>query len=1639
MVRQPIQWRRISSQTIALVQKNCLVFYTSPIATIVRALLLPLIVTLVLCYLKYLGMIIEETTDYGIATKSTPIKDLADAMKAVSKQKLVFVLNGTTTGDVEPVMNGILALPGMQDMNLEIINDGNGLYDACKQTLKGQSDCYGGVIFSTFNKTNVEYSIVLDATITGGGSGNWRTGETALSDRLLPLQWAISSVIGEYPLIAKPSTQAWAGFFGPNVYNSRNFGAQSINNPEKSAFWLQMVATEIGPLFFLILIGVVYHLATFVAMERETSIAELMVAQGVSIVPRILSTFSSFFGLYFPGFLFSSIVMTQVLFTRTSDILMIFLTLLAGVSLIMGSHFLGSFFGKANLAGLYSSTLCFALALITLAATMTVEEQTAQIAVLALLFPPATWATLIEDIALREVGAKPFSLSRMAKDPENPFRKVQYIDGYLYIVFFIVQIVFFSAGTYLVERRLWGVTRNFERIEATSDVAVRCTNLSKTYLGKRRWYWPFSRKGKTVVAIDNFDLEVKKGSVTFLLGPNGGGKTTTLKCIAGMVSMDAGSQLQLNEAGAILGVCPQANVFWQGLTVQQHIKIWRKLKTAVDENTVADDDDVVAECDLLEKVNAPAGTLSGGQMRKLQLAISFVGGSKVCCIDEASSGLDPLSRRNIWNIIQKGHSRRTVIVTTHFLDEADILADHIAIIYRGKLVCEGPATSLKSRFGNGYVIRSSNAPDGNSMVYQMSNSAESTIKLLELEGMDNDNTYDVAFPTLEQVFLKVTSDTAIHSHGGDGFVGDEETTTVIGEKIYALENRDAVDINLEVAQSIGFVRQVQALFMKRYILLQQKAGWISYGINLIIVIIIAAALVKFHHDFDPLQTCQENHDSFRDPVGSNMSEYDYDAYYPVLDRPVVSSLYAYDDQPQALLAPAAAWSGPTQHELYKSIIGPLLVHGAYGPYEDAGVNDTVMNDLVSSSQQFFAGLDDIVTQITNFSGRSYNGFGIYSPTPETATLLYSSQESSYSLDQYSQIFNLITNRISNSSTSGGTARETAVSFRSMRYPRSTPNPLSLPISALIILAFICATSISVIYPVYERVNNVRALHYSNGVSPAALWLGYLLFDAQFILIQSVFAWGLLFAGPLSKLYFESGYVLGIFILFGIATYLGSYLLSLFVKKAAFAVAAGIHIFLFLMYLVGYIVNEAVGDGWTTYETYSALQYGLGLSSPAANLARALWIATNSFRSLCGKYGDGLAPPGSYERYGSPYVNLIIQILFLTTAIGLYEYGSADWLRRKVKPSRLHYIIDSGDGAATAPSEVEKNGMVATEASQELLNVSRVSKFFGKISAVENASFSISSNETLALLGGNGAGKTTVINMIRGELRPNFGDIFVDGISVLRTPHKARRQIGVCPQDDAVDNLTVRQTLNFYATVKGLKDVSGNVQNVLDALNINSFESTTVTALSGGTRRKLSVAIALLGNPRVLLLDEPSTGQDAGAKRILWKALQDVSHDRAILLTTHSMEEAEALATNVAIMGTRMLATGTLSSLQESHGGAYTIRAVREHDTNVAEVEEIIKKSFDGMVSNFIDSYGQIRFNLPHDRSALGNIMRIMEGLKGNVVEDQEQATRNDVGAGSSAGNNQGSRMLLSEYTITGPTLEEVFMNIAKESGVSGDV
>jgi ATP-binding cassette subfamily A (ABC1) protein 3 len=151
-----------------------------------------------------------------------------------------------------------------------------------------------------------------------------------------------------------------------------------------------------------------------------------------------------------------------------------------------------------------------------------------------------------------------------------------------------------------------------------------------------------------------------------------------------------------------------------------------------------------------------------------------------------------------------------------------------------------------------------------------------------------------------------------------------------------------------------------------------------------------------------------------------------------------------------------------------------------------------------------------------------------------------------------------------------------------------------------------------------------------------------------------------------------------------------------------------------------------------------------------------------------------------------------------------------------------------------------------------------------------------------------------------------------------------------------------------------------------------------------------------------------------------------------------MEEAEALATNVAIMGTRMLASGTLNSLQETYGGVFGIRAVRVPEISAEDTEKMVTEKFGNMVSNYEDSHGQISFNLPHDKRALGSIMRVMESLKGDVIEDEDESGENAAG-GSSAVVDEGRVKVLQDYTVTGPTLEEVFMNVARESGISGGV
>jgi ABC-type multidrug transport system ATPase subunit len=202
------------------------------------------------------------------------------------------------------------------------------------------------------------------------------------------------------------------------------------------------------------------------------------------------------------------------------------------------------------------------------------------------------------------------------------------------------------------------------------------------------------------------------GQITALLGHNGAGKTTTIAMLTGLVPPDSGTAIiegfsiaeDMDEIRRNLGVCPQHDILFPELTAMQHLQLFASFKGVASAEIDKEAKRMLAEVGLLEKAGAKAGTLSGGQKRKLSVGIALIGDSKIVILDEPTSGMDPYSRRSTWQILQNAREGRVIVLTTHFMDEADILGDRIAIMGSGRVQCAGSPLFLKKRYGVGYML-----------------------------------------------------------------------------------------------------------------------------------------------------------------------------------------------------------------------------------------------------------------------------------------------------------------------------------------------------------------------------------------------------------------------------------------------------------------------------------------------------------------------------------------------------------------------------------------------------------------------------------------------------------------------------------------------------------------------------------------------------------------------------------------------------------------------------------------------------------------------------------------------------------------------------------------------------------------------
>jgi ATP-binding cassette subfamily A (ABC1) protein 3 len=288
------------------------------------------------------------------------------------------------------------------------------------------------------------------------------------------------------------------------------------------------------------------------------------------------------------------------------------------------------------------------------------------------------------------------------------------------------------------------------------------------------------------------------------------------------------------------------------LTVEEHIRIFSDLKCLSQVNN-----EIVNELangvDLQKKLKKRAKTLSGGQKRKLQMAIMFAGGSAVCCVDEVSTGLDPISRRRIWEILLAERVRRTIILTTHYLDEADFLADDIAIMFKGSLRASGTSASLKHTYGDGYTIKLPHHSDvelevsgevhrehsRHQTVYRVATAAIAAelVEELEKHGLDD---YQLSGPTMEELFIKVTGET-IHAIEEPS----EDEKAVKTKDAQVIVDVTETDYGLTQGKPISVYMQWWILLCKRLRILKRR--YVPYFIAVAFAIAgagIAPLLVK---------------------------------------------------------------------------------------------------------------------------------------------------------------------------------------------------------------------------------------------------------------------------------------------------------------------------------------------------------------------------------------------------------------------------------------------------------------------------------------------------------------------------------------------------------------------------------------------------------------------------------------------------------------------------------------------------------------------------------------------------------------------------------------------------------------------------
>uniref|UniRef100_A0ACB8F1Q8 ATP-binding cassette sub- A member 1 n=1 Tax=Sphaerodactylus townsendi TaxID=933632 RepID=A0ACB8F1Q8_9SAUR len=565
------------------------------------------------------------------------------------------------------------------------------------------------------------------------------------------------------------------------------------------------------------------------------------------------------------------------------------------------------------------------------------------------------------------------------------------------------------------------------------------------------------------------------------------------------------------------------------------------------------------------------------------------------------------------------------------------------------------------------------------------------------------------------------------------------------------------------------------------------------------------------------------------------------------------------------------------------------------------------------------------------------------------------------------------------------------------------------ICVMFALSFVPASF--VLFLIEERVSKAKHLQIVSGMRPGVYWLGNFAWDMCNYLVPAVLV-VLIFICFQQKSYVSPANLptlILLLLLYGWSITPLMYPASFFfsIPSTAYVALTCINLFIGINGSVATFVLELFTD--KKLNDINIILKKVFLVFPHFCLGRGLidMVKNQAMADAFERFGDKhFISPLSWDLAGKNIFAMAVEgvVFFIFTILVQYRF----FIHLRPFPVKLPLLDEEDEDVAK-----ERKRIMSGMHQGDVLVLRDLTKIYrmNKKPAVDRLCVGIPPGECFGLLGVNGAGKTSTFKMLTGDSGVTSGEAFLKGYSVLSNLQSVHQNMGYCPQFDAINNLlTAHEHLQFYCRLRGVPEsvIPGVVQWGLSTLGLTQYADRPAGRYSGGNKRKLSTAIALIGAPPVIFLDEPTTGMDPRAKRFLWNCILGMIKDgRSVVLTSHSMEECEALCTRMAILvNGRFRCLGSVQHLKNRFGDGYTI-VLRVSGTNpdLGPLEKFIRDSFPSIILKE-RHHCTLQYQLPSHGCSLAKIFGILSAHQGTYhIED---------------------------YSVSQTTLDQVFVHFAKD-------